>query len=161
LAPVTMAPFCSSNAASDAKLGIGRVCMVSGIGRLSGQLPQQFRGKSTLTCLHRSLSLMAVEGQKQHILLVDDFPWAGFAADGSSVQPNLPQQLSLKQDTMAAKKQTRPAPSDALELFHPADSILVSRRLREAHRSAAAGLASYRPRRKYPDPCSYGHAARL
>ena len=35
------------------------------------------------------------------------------------MQPNLPEQLSLKQHLMAGKKPTRPPASDALELFHP------------------------------------------
>ena len=34
-------------------------------------------------------------------------------------QPNLPEQLSLKQHHMAGKKQTRPPASDALQFFHP------------------------------------------
>jgi ATP-dependent helicase Lhr and Lhr-like helicase len=34
-------------------------------------------------------------------------------------QPNLPKQLSLKQHTMAVKKQTRPPTTNGLELFHP------------------------------------------
>jgi hypothetical protein len=47
--------------------------VISRVGRLRGQLPEQFRGKSSFACLHCSLSLMAVEGRRNRIC-VDSVP---------------------------------------------------------------------------------------
>jgi hypothetical protein len=43
--------------------------VISRVGGLRGQLPQQFRGESSFACLHRPLSLKAVEGRRNRIYL--------------------------------------------------------------------------------------------
>ncbi len=64
LAPGNHGSVLQQQCGAHAKFGVGRVGMVSRIRRLGGQLPQQLRGKSTLTCLHRPLSLMAAGGRR-------------------------------------------------------------------------------------------------